>query len=452
MFEKLITALPFNPSLLNQLAFYGKRMRQEEAVRRTGLIFIVLAFSIQFFAVLSPPQATMAASSNDLINGGITSAADASQNCSSNVQSYQTIMNHYGISCADISRGATLTIKSTDANKQLFSMGRLPYGKTNANSGKATSETPVKITGLSTLYVRYLWSFDTGAYSSYKALKITSTLTHKTYYILYSCGNLVSIGLPVPYVKPVPTPIPTPKPTPTPTPTPIPTPTPTPKPTPVPMCQYNSTIPSSDVNCKPCDQAVSSADTLACVVVHKAATNVTAGVSDANNTMAHAGDTIEYTLFAQNNGKANVKDFVFQENMNDVLDYATIVDLHGGQLDANNIVTWPVASINAAATVQQQITVQVKNPIPQTPVSTSDGGHFDLTMTNVYGNTINITLPGDVTKTVETVAATLPNTGPGTSLFFGAAIVVLAGYFFSRARLLATETSIAINDNNSGGF
>ena len=168
--------------------------------------------------------------------------------------------------------------------------------------------------------------------------------------------------------------------------------------------------------------------------------------------MAHAGDTITYSLFAKNNGKGAVKDFVFQENMSDVLDYAAIIDLHGGQLDANNIVTWPAAAINAGATAQQQITVQVKNPIPQTPVSTSDGGHFDLTMTNVYGNTVNITLPGDVTKTVETVAATLPNTGPGTSLFFGAAVVMLAGYFFSRARLLATETSIALQDNNSGGF
>ena len=447
MFEKLIANLPYNPSLLNQLAFYGKRMRQEQAVRRTGLIFIVLAFSIQFFAVLSPPQSTMAASSNDLINSGITSAADASKNCTSNVQSYQDIMSHYGISCSDIGRGATLTIKSTDSSKQLFSMGRLPYGKTNASSGKPTSETPIKIAGLSTLYVRYLWSFDTGTSSSYKALKITSTLTHKTYYILFNCGNLVSIGVPVPYTPP-----PAPKPTPIPTPRPTPTPVPTPKPTPVPKCQYDSTIPSNDVNCKPCDQALSSADTLACVVVHKAAANVTTGLSDANNTMAQAGDIVQYTLFAQNNGKGAVKDFIFQENMSDVLDYATIVDLHGGQQDINNIVTWPAVSINAGATVERQITVKVKQPIPQTPVSSSDGGHFDLTMTNVYGNTINITLPGDVTKTVETVAATLPNTGPGSSLLFSAVIVMVAGYFFARARLLTTETSIAIKDNNSGGF
>jgi len=435
MFEKLISALPYNPSLLNQLAFYGKRMRQEQAVRRTGLIFIVLAFSIQFFAVLSPPQPTMAASSNDLINGGITSAADASKNCASNVQNYQDIMSNYGISCADIARGVALTIKSTDSNKQLFSMGHLPYGKTNAKSGKPTSETPVKIAGLSTLYVRYLWSFDTGPDSSYKALKITSTITHKSYYILFSCGNLVSIGVPVPFVKPTPPPAPTPAPTPTPVPTPIPVPVPTPTPAP-----------------KPCDQALSSSDTLACVNVHKAAANLTTGVSDANNTMAQAGDTIQYTLFAENTGKAAVKAFVFQENMSDVLDYATIADLQAGQQDANNIVTWPAISIDAGETVQKQITVKVKEPIPQTPVSTSDGGHFDLTMTNVYGNTVNITVPGSVTKTVETAAATLPNTGPGTSLFFGIATVMLAGYFFSRARLLATETSIAIKDNNSGGF
>jgi len=34
------------------------------------MIFIVLTFLVQFFAVLSPPVSTVAASNNDLINGG----------------------------------------------------------------------------------------------------------------------------------------------------------------------------------------------------------------------------------------------------------------------------------------------------------------------------------------------------------------------------------------------
>jgi hypothetical protein len=68
-------------------------------------------------------------------------------------------------------------------------------------------------------------------------------------------------------------------------------------------------------------------------------------------------------------------------------------------------------------------------------------------MTNVYGNTINIKVPGSVTKTIETATTTsLPNTGPGTSLFLAASIVMIAGYFYGRARLLARESELALKE------
>ena len=83
MFEKLLSLIPYNPGLLQQMNFYGQRMREEAAIRRTGMIFIVLAFLIQFFAVLNPPQLTAAArrSSNDLVDCGISSAEDAYRHC-----------------------------------------------------------------------------------------------------------------------------------------------------------------------------------------------------------------------------------------------------------------------------------------------------------------------------------------------------------------------------------
>lgn len=58
MFEKLLSALPsyYDSGVARQVSFYARRMREESTIRRTGLIFIVLAFLIQFFAVLNPPQ------------------------------------------------------------------------------------------------------------------------------------------------------------------------------------------------------------------------------------------------------------------------------------------------------------------------------------------------------------------------------------------------------------
>lgn len=474
MFEKLLSVLPYNPGLAHQLSFYSRRMREEAAIRRIGVVFLVLAFMVQFMAVLSPPQPTSASSNNDLINGGVSSIADAARNCRNNVQHYGNIMNFYGISCSDIAAANSVSLNSASFSNQLYSMGRLSYGTRNANTGKLTNETPVNITGAGTLYVRHLSSFDGGSSSTYRALKFKSSTTGKTFYILYSCGNLVSVGIPSGVTKVVtkepggaaitlPTPKPTPKPTPTPTPKPVPTPTPTPTPTPKciynsslpansPLCfqpcQYNNAIASSSPDCKPCDKSVSSQDSLACIAVSKAASNITAGLSDADNTTANPGDIIVYTLYAKNNGKAAVKDFTFQENLSDVMDYADTVDLHGGSLSTDLVVSWPAETIAAASTASHQITVKVKSPVPQTPTGSSDPAHFDLVMTNVYGNAVNIKLPGSPAKTVETVTtSTLPNTGPGTSLIVAASIVVFGGYFYGRARLLAEESNLAVQES-----
>lgn len=129
-----------------------------------------------------------------------------------------------------------------------------------------------------------------------------------------------------------------------------------------------------------------------------------------------------------------------------MLDYADATDLHGGKMDSEGNVGWTALTIKAGATVTKQITVKVKAEIPQTPAAPEDPMHFDLTMTNVYGNTINIKVPGSLTKTVETGTTQLPNTGPGTTLFIAGLVVVTAGYFYARARLLALESNMALKD------
>ena len=191
---------------------------------------------------------------------------------------------------------------------------------------------------------------------------------------------------------------------------------------------------------------------MACVSTRKTVGNVTTGLADADGSIAQAGDVLTYTLYAQNNGKKTVKSFVFTDNISDTLDYADVSDLHGGAIDASSIVSWAGVNIKAGETVTKQITVKVKNPIPSTPVSSSDAGHFDLLMTNVFHNAVNVKLPAPVAKTIEITTTKLVNTGPGTGLFIAASLVIVAGYFYSRSRLLATESSIAVQENTSGGL
>lgn len=550
MFKKLISNLPFNPSLITQVSFYAKRLHREEKLRRLGAIMVVLAIMIQMFAVISPPEPTLAESDNDILRGGFTSRDEAVAKCRANQQGFATILDYYfltngnlGATCDLLARATTHQIRSTDNGSTLDSMGRTSQGPTIARTGKPTNEYSVNIPGAGTFYMRNLWAWDSGAPSTYQMLSIVRS-DGKSVMIMFNCGNIVTNGFYGPPVAPPPPPPPPPPPVVTTgeaictslvaTPlnersfrfkattsgnnytvksyqfnfgdgksqtlntastsatiehtydatktynanavvsvsikssngtttakslscqTSLTTNTPDVCPM-VPGTQTNKTecdvckeIPGEQSNpaeCKPCDNSKDDQDTKACLVLNKAAKNNTQKIENADGTTAAANDSISYTLRTKNAGKATVKQYVIEENMSDVLDYATITDLAGGQLGSDNIVRWPATDIAGGETVTKVLGIKVKSPIPATPISASDGSKFDLVMNNVYGNAINIKLPSPIIKTTEIVTTkTLPNTGPGTTMMLSVMMAVVVGYFFMRSRLMAEEMDMVRNE------
>jgi uncharacterized repeat protein (TIGR01451 family) len=476
MFEKLLANLPYNSNLTKQIGFYARRLRSEQSVRRTGMVFIVLAFMVQFFAVISPPQSTTAYSSSDMINGGISSKADAVAACRQNVKNFGDVMWNFKITCEDIASSTMTSIRSTDYDGRLFSMSWLPYGQTNPHSGKPTDETPYNLAKVAeTIYARRLTSADTIPFSTYRVLKGTSS-SGRTFFIMVDCGNLMFVGVPNPvetcrnngnvyyagdsrcrdvaFQEVCPFDLSLPANSPKCKRCKYDQSIPADSKKCVKPCPYNDNLPQDSPKCKPCKDAASSENALACIVERKAASNTTQGLADANSTTAQPNDVIVYTLFAENKGKAAVKNFVMQENLNDVLDYATVVSLHGGTIGKNNLVRWPSTVIKPGSTLTHKITVRIKNPLPTNTPPASDPSHFDRILTNVYGNAINIKVPSP-TPTVITPAVTanedLPNTGPGTGLVIAGMVVVAAGYFFARTRLLIDESMIVIQEASVSG-
>lgn len=446
-FKKLLSNLPFNPSLIGQVSFYAKRLRKEQAVRRLGFVFVALALVIQLFAVISPPEPTLAESNNDVIRGGFSSRSQAVNYCRSNTRDFRNILAYYKISCDALAKAATKTIRSTDHGKQLHSMGRVPQGPRIARTNKPTNEYSVMINGTE-YFMRNLWSWDSRDYSTYKVLQLKNS-DGTTIMLMYSCGNIVTIGK---YTPPKPKPKPKP-----------------PKPeepkdvcpniegiqTKEEDCDVCPNVPEIQLNpdeCYPCPEAEEDESSTACVEFRKSASNQTQGLDDANGTLAQAGDVIVYTLSAENKGTGEIKDFIMDENLSDVLEYADIVDLNGGQLDQNSVVVWPKETIAAGTTLTKTITVKVKNPIPQTPASSTDPTSYDLVMNNVfYGDAVNIELPADVVKSTEMLVETLPSTGPGTTVAIGFVVTAVASYFFARSRLMAKELDIVRTDYASTG-
>ena len=528
MFKKLLSNLPYNPSLIGQVSFYAQRVRRESVIRRSGLIMISLALALQTFAVLSPPEASLQASPNtDLINGGFNSKQEAVNHCRNNTQDYKKIMAHFGITCENISDATVTTVSPRDNDSKLYSMGRLAYG--------VPGETPIRIPEAGTFYVRHFWSLNHEP--SYKALKLKNS-QGKVFFILFGCGNIVSIGVPIPPptidvcdnipgqqtkkeecdVCPETDGIQLDKskcdvcPNIAGTQTDVadcdkcpnlagtqdkkkecdvcPDKSGTQKTlqecdvcpnTPgiqtstnqcdvcpdvdgvqtttadcvkiVDVCPDVDGVQTSENECKPCENSQTKSDLTACLQYKKSAINITKASSDANGTTANPGDVIEYTLTTTNVGKLTIKDYVVNEGISDVLDYADVVDLHGGTKGAYEIVSWPKEDIKASQSSVHKITVKVKDVLPQTPASSSDPEHYNMVMTNVYGNAVTINLPPSIVKQTEIAVTTLPNTGPGTSLVIGFSLAMFIGYFFARSRLLANELDVVRSDFASvGGY
>lgn len=506
MFKKLLSNLAFNPSLIGQVSFYAQRLHKETAVRRAGLVLIVMAMVLQMFAVFSPPQSSLQASPNtDLINGGFSSKEEATRHCQGNTQDYKTIMNHFGISCDAISNAQVTTIAPRAHDGRLYSMGRQAFG--------VNGEQPVRVPGAGTFFVRHFWSLNHEP--SYKALKLKDRVG-QTHYILFGCGNLVTIGPPSP-------------------------PPPLDECPNIPgvqnskeecdvcprkpgiqkdekdcdvcplkpgvqryencdvcpnkpgeqirsncdvcpnkpgeqltsrdcdvcperrgiqekkdqcdVCPDKPGTQNSENECKPCEESQTNDDLTACLNYTKSARNTTQNVSDANGTVANPGDVIEYTLTTTNSGKITIKGYQVNESLGDVLDYADVVDLHGGTKGQYDIVTWPKQDIKPGKSLVNKITIRIKSALPSTPASSTDPMHYDMMMTNVYGNTVNIKLPPSVSKQIEIATTTLPNTGPGTSLVIGFTLTMVIAYFFARSRLLAKELDIVrVDFGNAGGY
>lgn len=152
------------------------------------------------------------------------------------------------------------------------------------------------------------------------------------------------------------------------------------------------------------------------IVLSKKAFNNTKNV-DAVSTDAARGDYITYTLVTTNNGTADKTNYVISDDLSQVLPLADMVSTNGGTVSGNTI-TYPAITIKAGETVTKTFQVRIKQTL---------SSELSYTLTNSYGNTIVIKVPG---KTVYEA----PKTGAAGTSAAAFAGLVTAGFVVARKR------------------
>lgn len=573
MFKKIISNLPFSPSLIKDLGFYAKRLRSEEATRRLGLIFVALALVVQSLAVFQPPQSANASSDADFIPGGVKSVAEILSAYDNNSRNFRFIMNRVGVTRDELTKlkytSFTVDEKLTWGLTPVYSydQGERSFSIFNDSSqvvARAYSR-PLKLGTGCTKCTRTGW-WSTSAKLGWFAIR-------------ESCGNLISVINPKPLTKCVYNPsimagdirclpckydasiwaesplcvepiIVTP-----------------------PRCAYNPLILASHADCKPCpyypslwiysllcvkpvivtpekciynpniladdknclpcpynssiwinnqlcvkpedpDKCIYNPNILAtdqtclpcqynseiwmnselcvppvveepekcplnpnilandetCVscpgndsiwindesckpniVRSKIATNISKNSADASTITAEAGDQISYTLSIENIGLNTTQSIEINEQLSDVVEYATIIDSGGGAFDATTgVLSWP--QITLAPNDKQTRTFVIKLPesIPETAQGSSNDTSFDCIMTNTFGNSIDIPVACPTPKIIEKVVTALPVTGPQENMLFSGIVLATVSYFYARSKLQGKEIRLIRRDFSSG--
>ena len=191
-------------------------------------------------------------------------------------------------------------------------------------------------------------------------------------------------------------------------------------------------------------------DCVPTIVQAKSALNMTQSSVDATEVVAQASDRIRYKLTATNIGRVNAT-ADFTENLQDVLEYATVIDTGGGSFnESTKLLSWTSVTLAPGETQTRLFTVELAKNIPAAARGTSDPTSYDCTILNTYGNNVAIDVSCPASKTVEQAASELPHTGPTENMIIGGLLFSIVVYFYARSRQLAKEVRLIRRDINTG--
>lgn len=420
MFKKIVSNLPFSPALVGQLGFYTKRLKKEEVTRKMGLIFVVLALIVQSLAVFQPPEAANASSASDMVYGGVSSLSNYLKIYDANTKNIKDVMNQLQITRSEIAATKYSSWKGANKLSWGFASGAsYAQGERQMNirnsSGKVVTTVYYRPQSIRQGTTKDIWGW------------VGHSKSRGWFAIMKDCGNLVT------EIKPTPT-------------EPVPT-----KPT---KCIFNPKLLASDSNCKACPGNESIwIDDLSCqpnIVKSKVATNLSQNFVKADSVYAKATDRISYTINVRNTGlkSASVE---MKENLADILEYSNLIDNGGGTFNASTSeLSWPDINLKPSTQQSRTFVVKIKDQIPITAQGISNPMSYDCTVTNVFGNAIDIKIDCPTPKVVEKVVTDLPQTGPTENMVFIGVVLAVTTYFYARTRQVKKEIKLIRRDAISG--
>lgn len=220
------------------------------------------------------------------------------------------------------------------------------------------------------------------------------------------------------------------------------------------MCAFNPKLKKNSPDCQPCpgDSLIWIKDEKceAAIVQTKTAKNLTQDHVDATTVLAQSSNRIAYTVTVKNTG-LRATDVAMKEQLDDVLEYATLLDDGGATFDKEaKTLSWPEVNLAPGKQQSRVFVVELASTIPSVARGKSNRTSYDCTMTNTFGNTVNIDVDCPAPKQVEQITEQLPHTGPTENMIFAGVVLAVVVYFYARSRQMKKEVRLIRRDLNAG--
>jgi uncharacterized repeat protein (TIGR01451 family) len=393
MFRKLVSNLSFSPALIHEVGFYAYRLRKEGATRQLTVVFMIMALIVQSLAVFSPPESANASSKQDLLLGGVTSKEDLITRYNANESNIKDIFTTAGITSENIEQMKSGTISSKDNN---LVMGRLSHF--TGNDSEATFTYTKSDSGaMASTYMSPLKLWDTGEVSKELGTQYEGWVGQSAelgwFAILKQSANLVTKTLP--------------------------------------KAAFSAT--------SPLKQEVSTI-------------NLSRGGVAANTVLAKPGDRISYTIAATNSGSTSHL-APLAITLDDVLEYATIIDNGAGTFDEKaHVLSWPPVTIDASGTERRTFVIQLLDPLPATAHGSSNSMSYDCVLSSSYGSSSEIRVDCPSEKDLEATVGLMPTINMTGNAIFALVITSIVLFFYFRTKQLKEEIRLIRHNLNEGAL
>ena len=399
MFRKIVTELAFSPTLVGNLGYYVKTLRNEASRRQIGLIFTLLAVTVQLITVLAPPESANSNNPKVFTETGVESVGQYLEYFDQNTANIKDLLISLGITRSEIEAAKPEKLPLT-SSAVFWSTDNARTEENTAYSFRNSSG------GTSIAYYQPLTPdlYDSPAYTG------SSSRLGGTFSITKDGANLVT------------------------------------ETSPPSSCSTWLASPTT-----PLEVGSWTKDDKCLSIVNLSLTARKISSSSPGADQLSVLDRVAYTLSIKNISEETVP-LIPSISLQDILEYSRILDYGGGEYDFDTKkLTWKATDLAPKSKLDRTFIVQLLPTIPATAKGQYITASYDCQMTATFGNGIKIPVNCPVTKHVEQITGSLPHVPPSSTIISGVTLLAIVAFMYARSRQQLSEMYI-IRHNHLGGL